>query len=258
MGGYLSHMEGNDRCLLLASIAAALVCAGGNALNDFLDIDSDKISHPSRPLVDGSIPSYIAIVFSAVSSLAAIVISIFLRPIQAVIVVAAIIILIWYNFQLKKTPFWGNMTVAFLGSAIFIFGGLTSSGLELKMPGILIPTIFAFLFHLGRELIKDIADYEGDKTRHFRTLPNLISPLGSLALASFIATALLVLTIFPILQGWYRPAYAIIAIVFVDLPLAGFLVFSWFSQHDDRYKLTSMAMKAMMVFGMAAFLFGRR
>ncbi len=243
---------------MLASIAAALICAGGNALNDFFDIESDRISHPGRPLIGGTVPSYLAIMVWIVANLAAVVISIFLHPIQLIIAVSAIIILVWYNVWLKRTVIWGNLAVAILGGAVFIFGGLCNPQLSLKFPGALIPSLFAFLFHLGRELIKDIADYEGDKSQHIRTLPAVISPLGSLILASFISTALIVLTVYPIWQKWYNPAYGLIVVFLADIPLIGFLAFSWFAQRLDRFALTATAMKVMMVLGMAAFLFGRK
>ena len=53
LGGYLSGLEGGEIRLLLASIAAALVCGAGNALNDYLDIEVDRVNHPGRVLPSG-------------------------------------------------------------------------------------------------------------------------------------------------------------------------------------------------------------
>ncbi|SYZ73991.1 putative 4-Hydroxybenzoate polyprenyltransferase [Candidatus Zixiibacteriota bacterium] len=258
LGGYLTHVGENNWRLLAASIAAALICAGGNALNDFFDLESDRTNHPNRPLVKGTIPIYIAIVVWMVSNLAAVIFLIFLNVYQIIVGLLAIILLVWYDIYIKKTVLWGNVAVAVLGGATFIFGGLFSPHSILGLPGVLVPALFAFLFHMGREIIKDIADYEGDKMHLIRSLPAVISPLGSLVLVSGLATILIVLTLYPLIPGWYRPAYGFIVILLVDIPLAATLIFIWFSQRVDRFALTSVLMKVMMILGMAAFLFGRR
>ena len=55
VGGILasdtSHLL--DGTLLMAALAAALVAAGGNAVNDAYDEDIDQINRPHRPLPSG-------------------------------------------------------------------------------------------------------------------------------------------------------------------------------------------------------------
>ena len=52
----ISQKEQTDLfTILLASIAASLVAAAGNIVNDIYDVESDKISHPNRILVLGEI-----------------------------------------------------------------------------------------------------------------------------------------------------------------------------------------------------------
>src|SRR5579863_4022601 len=39
----------------LAAASSAMVTAGGNVLNDVLDVEGDRVNHPYRPLVTGAI-----------------------------------------------------------------------------------------------------------------------------------------------------------------------------------------------------------
>ena len=57
--------------------------------------------------------------------------------------------------------------VAFVGGVAFPYGALAAGGIGRSW----IPALFAFLFHLGREMIKDIEDMAGDQIRRERTLP---------------------------------------------------------------------------------------
>src|SRR2546428_11722721 len=43
------------RPLALAAAAAAAFTAGGNALNDIVDRETDRINHPDRPLASGQL-----------------------------------------------------------------------------------------------------------------------------------------------------------------------------------------------------------
>jgi len=61
IGWYLTSYSENHSIVILASVAAALVCGAGNSLNDYLDIETDKLNHPKRPLPRGDLPPYIAV-----------------------------------------------------------------------------------------------------------------------------------------------------------------------------------------------------
>ena len=50
--------------LLLHTLSVAFFMAGWNALNDLLDINADRINHPTRPLASGAITEQAAKKFS--------------------------------------------------------------------------------------------------------------------------------------------------------------------------------------------------
>ena len=52
MGGWLG-VHALPAPLWIAALSAAAVMAGGNALNDLWDLESDRVNHPHRPLPSG-------------------------------------------------------------------------------------------------------------------------------------------------------------------------------------------------------------
>jgi 4-hydroxybenzoate polyprenyltransferase len=77
--------------------------------------------------------------------------------------------LLWfYSNHLKRIPFLGNLTVAFL-TALSILILLILYPQREKL--VIIYAIFAFFINLIREIIKDIEDWKGDQAFGCRTLP---------------------------------------------------------------------------------------
>ncbi len=150
---------------ILAAFSASLILAAGNVFNDVRDVSCDRINAPERPLPSGMVSAGTATVFAACLAGIGILLAIPLGIPGFATAAYATILLIWYDMQLKRIPLAGNIAVAFLGGLAFFYGGIAGYA-----PGrALIPAIFSFLYHLGRELIKDGADYPGDAAANIRT-----------------------------------------------------------------------------------------
>jgi geranylgeranylglycerol-phosphate geranylgeranyltransferase len=257
--GWFLAGSGGGRQVYLTSLAVALVCGAGNALNDFLDIENDRFNHPRRPLPQGTLNPAFALIVFALFNLTAIVLGILVNPAVTATIIAGILLLIIYNLFLKRLLFWGNIVVSILGGATFLVGGLSVSFASLTIfPGPIVPATFAFLFHLGRELLKDVADLKGDRLNGYRTLPSIMSPQKVQALAALILGLLILVSLLPILQNWFRPAYGIITIGLVDLPLIILLVAVFIVKDIDRLKVINSLLKLLMMFGLFAFILGKR
>lgn len=168
--------------LALAGLSTALVTAGGNVLNDLLDRESDRVNHPDRPLVTGAVSVGAArglCVGLFVASAAIAVPLAFSAPLVGVIWAVAVGALVAYEFRLKAQGFAGNLLVAFLTGAVFLYGGAASGNAAVVVPF----ALMAFGATLSREVIKDMEDVEGDIGR--RTLPRRFG----LGIAGFVARA---------------------------------------------------------------------
>ena len=99
--------------IILAGISAALIAGAGNVINDVIDLSSDKINHPKRPLPSGKITSPEAVIEYTLLTTVALLLSAFINIIALVIVSVTWVLLFLYSYKLKRVPLVGNLTVAF-------------------------------------------------------------------------------------------------------------------------------------------------
>lgn len=241
----------------MAALAAFLVCAGGNIVNDLIDIEIDRINRPDRVLVRGALSRGYAVGLAIAISTFGIVVAATVNWAVTTVVIVAIALLMVYNFYLKKTVLAGNSLVALLGALTFITGGLAADiEATWRLPGPIIPAVFAFLFHLVREIVKDVEDILGDSRQGVVTLPQVLGLRSALGLALALFAVLALLTTVPIAADWFGRWYSIITVYFVDLPLAALLIAVWFRPHPGWLRLTSTALKVGMALGVAALMAG--
>ena len=177
--------------VLLAALSTALVTAGGNVLNDLLDRESDRVNHPDRPLVTGRVSVRTARASAAgalVASAVAMIPVAWFEPLVGAIYAIAVGVLLAYEFRGKASGLTGNLFVAFLTGAVFLYGGAAGG----NAPALAVFALMAFGATLSREVIKDMEDATGDVGR--RTLPRTrgmgpaawaarVSVLGAIALS---------------------------------------------------------------------------
>ena len=169
----------------LAVVIGYLFTSASNALNDFFDRDIDRVNHPERPIPSGQISPKTALTFSsglfAVSMALAVLLS-FFSGIQAFLIVfAALILQLAYDFKVKKVKTIGNLFIGLQTVLAFIFGGLIVHNLS--------PVAFmaaaSFLAITAREVVKDVEDIKGDVDKV--SLPKIIG----IRKANFIALSLI-------------------------------------------------------------------
>jgi len=257
IGGYLSGLPSNEIKIYLTSLAVALFCGSGNAFNDFMDVESDRISHPARPLPSGRLKLYSAVLTTITLSLFSLIAAAFVSPVIFVITALLHLLLFLYCVILKKIILVGNLTVALAGAMPFIIGGLVAGSEALAvLPGVRIAALFAFVFHFGRELVKDMADLEGDQKAGLKTLPGVISSDNFMWLVSTIMALLIGLTLIPLFFDWYRLFYGVVVVFLVDIPLIFLIVYLWLSGAGNRFKIAGSIFKLLMLFGLIAFVGG--
>jgi len=239
----------------MSALAAFFVCAAGSIINDLFDIKTDRINHPRRVLVRNLLTKRYAIILSAVFNTTAILIAWSVANAVFIAVISAILLLYFYNRHLKRVLLVGNIVIAFLGALTFLTGGLPVDISDaFKIPGPLIPAVFAILFHLIREIVKDTQDIEGDLLDSGRTLPQVIGVRGAMMVALMLGLILIILTLVPIWQGWFSNSYELVTVYLIDLPLLFALILLQ-RNPDKRYlRLSSSALKVEMAVGVVALL----
>ena len=128
-----------------------------------------------------------------------------LSPWHGLVALLVSLLLVIYSIFLKNSLLWGNILVAFIGAIAFPYGALAVGDLGRAW----IPALFALLFHIGREIVKDIEDVDGDRIRGEHTLPLRWGRVQAGVLAGIVYLLLLAFTWIPFFSGLYGARYAL-------------------------------------------------
>lgn len=230
--------------VMFASIAVFLVTAGGNIINDIVDVESDRINHPLRPLVVGSITKGRAKTAAIILFVIAGIISpVFISISAFLVVVLAEVLLVAYETILKKKGFVGNVSISILVGLIFIFGGIAVSS-TYKM---LILFAMASLANLSREIVKDMEDMEGDVDRV--TLPRKYGP----RVASTVAIGSVLIAVGMSALPYYLGIFALPYVIAVSLSDLLFIVSAIKIRNPH---LSQNLSKFAMIIGLVSFTIG--
>ena len=207
----------NNTGTLLLVMAVVMCFAGAaNALNDVVDYEIDKINRPMRPLPSGFVKKrtalFISILLFSMGTLACLELS---EAAKVIGIVIAMPFMVLYSKYLKGMPLIGNMIVAFILGLSFLFCGAAFN----NMSPMWIPMILAFGLTLVRELVKDIADMEGDQSAGLKTFPITAGIEKSIQLTIFLSACIGVGAFIPYLYGTYGIWYGILLILGVEIPL---------------------------------------
>ena len=244
--------------VILAIVCAISLTALGNIDNDLADIQSDKINHPNRPLAYGTITKTTAIALLIIFSIISLVTAFLLNSRCFLIVVSAVILLLTYNHALKRVPLLSNIIIALIGGMAFIFAGSLDVGFNIMEINLLTSgAIIAFLFHLGREIIKDLQDREGDIAVKIKTFANSVVLKYVKLFVGSIFLILFVYVIFMIQFLKLRIVFCVSFLFGVVIPLIVLACRFWNNDSNKSYHFISIALKILMPIGLLTLLLAR-
>ncbi len=241
---------------LYVFVAVFFITGAGNTINDVFDAEIDKINKPHRPIPSGAIRKKDALYFSILLFVAGILTASFIRPPEAELPIALYIaainslILIEYARTLKRTPFFGNLAVGYLTGSTFLFGGAVFGIVGLWSVGVLF--MLSMFATLGREIVKDIEDIEGDKTVGADTLPIRIGARKSAYAAAFFGMVAMLLSPLPFMMNMVSLGYILI----VGVADAVFIVAIIHMLHNNDPVASSRYFKIAMMVALLAFVIG--
>src|SRR5437764_2577771 len=111
--------------LALAGAAAASFTAGGNALNDLYDRETDRVNHPNRPLPSGAVTLREAQAFTATAFFIAGVLAAVVNVFAFTVVILNIALMVLYEASPKAQGASGNLVIAYLVGSSFLFAGVS-------------------------------------------------------------------------------------------------------------------------------------
>lgn len=201
---------------LWAFLSLFCVISGGYALNDFFDIEADKINAPKRVLAAGKISPKTAlncaILFFAVGLGFA-----FLGCLPfALGILAVMALLVVYDKYSKRMGFFKGVLVAILVTSLYPLAFLLADPAAGPRPASLrIFLVWLFITALGYEMIKDIADIKGDA--HLTGKGQYRSGKWFLVTARVCIVSASLVALLPYLLGYCKEIYLGVSVVAVVL-----------------------------------------
>ncbi len=257
--------------IYLAMVAAFLIAGAGNAINDYVDVESDKINRPKRPIPSGKASKKGALAFSVILFLAGIALSGLINYLAFGIAVFNSFLLIVYSLSLQNKFIVGNIAISYLVGSGFLFGGVALGNPTLT----LLLMLLAFFANLAREIVKDMEDMEGDRKSFLKRIASGVKKTiadrfglkdskaelkygskGLRAVAAFSLFLSVVISPIPYSAGILGLSYIFIVIP-TDIVLLAALVFLTKPAGNKKaFRRISNTIKLGMLLGLIAFIVG--
>lgn len=262
--------------LLLAMI---FIVAGGYVINDYFDVEIDKLNKPDKQIVTQIftlketktfyvILTFLGLAFGLASSII-IAKTKFLTLFAMLVLLAGV--LYSYSSTYKKKVVVGNiivsLSVAFSVFLPWLFEMLylsnniliLSAAKEIMMsilPYVMIYTLFAFLMTFIREIVKDAEDYKGDLVTHCRTIP-IVYGIKTMNIILIVLSVILYFILFVFAVNLLKmQSYIALGIIFVILVCMPIFVMQITNKKTDvNYHSYSIFLKLMMLLGVLSMMF---
>jgi geranylgeranylglycerol-phosphate geranylgeranyltransferase len=205
LGGYVAGTGAWDK-VALAILATWFITAAANAWNDYLDIEIDKINQPKRPLPAGLVSPRSALIFSLAMTAVSILLAAFINPTAFIVALVSVAMLYLYSWRFKSTVLMGNAIIAAISAMSAIFGGIAAGN---PRPTLWLAAIIASAI-MGREVLKTLADYEGDLRQRCRTVATVWGRRPARIVFYILGAATLIVMMMPYMLNVYQPVYALI------------------------------------------------
>jgi len=258
----------------LLCLSSVLIAAAGYIINDYFDLNIDRVNKPAKIVVEKLIKRRWTIVWHWVLSGFGVVIGFYLSvKLKNIIIGPAnlvCVVLLWfYSTTFKKKLLIGNVVISLLTAWVilvlyfceFRLHRFIDPGYQYYLSRLfkfaLLYAGFAFIISLVREVVKDMEDMEGDARYGCRTMPIV---WGIQVSKFFSATWLMLLIVclaiiqFYVLQyrWWWGILYSMAAII---LPLLIVLRSLYYAISPADYHKLSNLIKAVMLTGILSMIF---
>jgi geranylgeranylglycerol-phosphate geranylgeranyltransferase len=197
--------------LAAAYVTAFTVAAFAMVVNDIYDVEVDRVNEPTRALPSGAISIRGAWLYASLLAAIGLGLAAYDGPVELGLTALSCVLSTWYSQSLKLRGLSGNLAVSYNVALPFLYGGLVVGTLS---PVLATFFLLAFLSNTGREIIKGIAEAQGDAARSARTLARTRGPRAAATFGSAFSLMAVALSPIPVVVGGLSPLGY--------LPLVGF------------------------------------
>jgi 4-hydroxybenzoate polyprenyltransferase len=237
---------------LFVVLAVLFTAAAGYVINDILDIEEDIINKPEKRIIAKHISIRSGIIFYIILLLGSLAFGFLTGLSMGLVCVMISVLLYFYSSDLKGTTLWGNLLVSLMNGVVVFF---SAQGVDEKFNGYFAEYAFlAFLITMVREVVKDIEDIEGDKTREYETFPIVYGARKSVWLGMGILTLLNFHMVYLITES-KNLYFGVFSGVFVLLPVFYFYHQLLTADEKADYTRIQRRLKWLMVSGILSVVF---
>lgn len=240
--------------LLLGFMWGFFLSSPAMILNDYFDIEVDRINSPDRPLPSGLIKPSAAIVLTVITTLVGLMVSLLIGKMALLLYILFWLVGFLYNWKLKEGGLIGNLLVSSSVAITFILGGITVG--EPGNKTIWILSLMIFFFDLGAEIAADAMDIDGDKKRNVKSVAILLGKKKALKISALLFLVMIVISFAPAFLNLLGIAYLII-IALTDLVIGFFLTKLLKSQIPKTGRAAIRGMYLSGLIGMLAIIISR-
>ena len=264
----------SNKYLYLIILASIAIAGAGNIINDYFDVNIDRINKPHKLIVGKYISRRWVIFWHLVMSLLGIICSMYVGMKLNLFWLGlansfCVLVLFIYSASLKKQFLIGNIVVSALTAWVILilvlpeYETLTTTTLQatnvyfkIFRLGILYAS-FSFIISVIREVIKDMEDIDGDRKNGCKTMPIV---WGLNASKVFIAVWLIVLIGLLIIAQFYIMRFdwwvnIVYSVLFIITPLIIVLKKLFIAQSSQQFHQLSSIVKWVMLSGILSILF---
>ncbi len=202
-GGFPSLRE-----LLLGFACGFFLSGAALTLNDYFDIEVDRINTPQRPIPAGLLTLSDAILLTGIATLIGLTAALLLSPLAFGVSALLWVIGALYNWKYKAKGLWGNLMVATSVGGTFIMGGIAAGQPLNKVVWFF--ALIAFLIDLAEEIAGDAMDMEGDRQRASKSIALTRGRNTALRITASLFFLVAALSYLPFVLGWMKASYLLL------------------------------------------------
>jgi geranylgeranylglycerol-phosphate geranylgeranyltransferase len=223
-------------------------------LNDYFDLEVDRINAPERPLPSGKVSPREAVIVSILAALLG------LMAASAINLPALVLsILFWaigflYNWKYKQSGLLGNLMVSSSVAITFILGGI-AVGKPWSKP-VWTFGLIAFFIDLGEEIAGDAMDMQGDQKRGSKSIAIKIGKTFALRISGFLFLLVILISFIPFALGWFGIGYLIMVSI-MAVAVFYFTIKLVMSRTPKEGRRFMRWIYLTAIFGMLAFIIGK-
>jgi len=258
----------------LLTLSSVLIAAAGYIINDYFDLNIDRVNKPDKLVVEKIIKRRWTIIWHWILSGAGVLLGFYVswklrNPVVGLGNLGCVILLWFYSTTFKRKLLIGNVVISLLTAWVI----LVLYVCEFRVPGSTDPVLknilsrlfkyamvyggFAFIISLIREVVKDIEDMGGDARYGCRTMPIVwgvnVAKVFTGTWLVVLTGALIVIQFYALQSGyWIMAAYGAFLL---DLPLLYTLRKLYEAQTKADYHLLSSVIKGIMLAGILSMIF---